>query len=269
MIWACITPERERKTKFIMNALQAGLLDEVRVCVGEPPDDEHPIVVWGQEWLTLSLLPRAVKAYRPFFHVDNGYILPAGGRTRGYYRITYKGLSPVLLDNPPTDRLPPVGMRHWRNSGSHVLIALPGPTFGRSIGMCTENWCRQIQADVRVRTDRRIVVRPKPVDPLERVSLHKDLVDCWAVVTHSSNVAVDAAIAGVPVFVAPTNPAAPVGNLSLDNIENPAMPDRVRWLNSLRAQQFTLDEMTSGAAWRMLAAVTQKVDGRVLRELQL
>jgi len=72
--------------------------------------------------------------------------------------------------------------------------------------------------------------------------------DCWALVTHSSNVAVDAVIAGVPVFVEPTSPAAPVGNLDLAKMENPNMPERGPWFDSLMAQQFTVDEMRSGLA---------------------
>lgn len=252
-----------------MVALAEGLPHKTRVCEGEPPEPYEPFVVWGQEWLTLSLLPRALKTCTPFFHVDNGYIAPAGGRTRGYYRITYKSLSPVLLKNPLVGRGPNVGLQRWRERGDHVLIALPGHSFGRSVGLDVEGWCRTIQATVRARTDRRIVVRPKPSDPTLRTSLYKDLADCWAVVTHSSNVAVDAVVAGVPVFVAPTSPAAPVGNLDLNNIEAPAMPDRELWLHSLRSQQFTLDEMASGLAWDMMRRVVAQVDGRLLDDLHL
>jgi hypothetical protein len=93
-------------------------------------------------------------------------------------------------------------------------------------------------------------VRPK----YSATPLVGDLRDAWALVPHSSNVAVDAVLAGIPLFVASTSPAAPAGRTDLD-IENPTMPDRESWWASLTCQQFTLREMADGTAWRLMQMI--------------
>jgi hypothetical protein len=251
--WACVTPERRRKTRRIMEALALGVPGG-RVTEGEPPVGRAPFAVWGQEWLALRIIPGAQAAGRPFWHIDNGFYLPARGGAHGYYRLAYRGMSPILLRDPKP-RLP-IRMRPWRKSGRHVVLALPGPTFGRAVGIDVPRWIASIEARLRSATDRPIKVRPKNSDR----PLAADLTNAWALVTHSSNVAVDAVIAGIPVFVAPTSPAAPVGRLDL-TIEDPAMPDREAWWASLNSQQFILPEMANGTAWRLMRQIAAQVDG--------
>lgn len=254
-IWLCVTPERERKTRRLMMSLKHGIPGS-QVTLGDPPGNGQPFAVWGQEWLTLRIVPRAARERRPFWQIDNGFLLPARGTVEGYYRITYRSMSPILLRDPEPRPALAIKMRPWRQSGRHVVLALPGPTFGRAIGLDVPGWIKTIEAKLRAMTDRPIVVRPKtlvaPLDP--------DLADAWALVTHSSNVAVDAVVAGIPVFVAPTSPAAPVGRTDLD-IEHPVMPERDAWWASLMCQQFTLPEMANGTAWRLMRQVTAQVDG--------
>lgn len=257
MIHLLITPEREAKTEMLMRALSRGLGREPhRVAVGEPPEDGHPFVVWGQEWLTLRIVPQAVRSGRPFWCVDNGYWQPGRGTPRGYYRLTYRGMSPVLL--PPSDdlRLAAVPLKVWRSTGRHVLLAMPGVHFGAALGIDVPGWCATIRDELRRHTDRRVYVRPRD----SRIPLAQDLAGAWCVVTHSSNVAVDAAIAGVPVFVAPTSAAAPVGRTDLD-IEAAVTPGRKHWLRSLASQHFTVPEMASGLAWRWMQRIAAQVDG--------
>jgi hypothetical protein len=81
------------------------------------------------------------------------------------------------------------------------------------------------------------------------------------VVTHSSKVAVDAVIAGVPAIVEPSNPAAPVCSTRLEDIETPLMPSRAKWWASLMAQQFTLDEMRRGFAAEAMQAIRDQRGG--------
>jgi hypothetical protein len=253
-LWCCITPEREQKTGRLMDALAVG--SGGRVVIGPPPANRDPFVVWGQMWLTLKVIPLAREQGRPFFHIDNGFFRPAGGGRYGYYRITYRSLSPILLRDPPglRDDLD-IGMKPWRETGRHILLALPGRDFGRALGMNMDAWIQETVASIKSKTDRPVLTRPKG-DPCP---LAEQLRNCWALVTHSSNVAIDAVIAGVPVFVAPTSPAAPVGRTDLD-FENPVMPHRREWWASLMAQQFTLPEMASGLAWKHMRAVAKQVD---------
>lgn len=256
MLWCCVTPERVGKTTMIMKAMSDGN-PKAKMIIGEPPDDGEPFIVWGQEWLTLRIVPDAIKKGRPFWHLDNGFWRPSRGTSDGYYRITYRGFSPVLLPWSDTMlyRLLRVEQQPWRTDGKHIVIGLPGTSFGMAAGISSEEWVATIEERVRAATDRPIIVRPK----LSKTPLREDLKNCWALVTHSSNVAVDAVIAGVPVFVAPTNPAAPVGRTDLD-LEHPVTPLRDPWLGSLMSQQFTLDEMRTGVAGVWMKRVADFVD---------
>lgn len=264
MIWLCVTPERDIKTRRLMVALAAGL-PKARIILGDPPAGTDPFVVWGQDWLALRIIPRAVRDRRPFWHIDNGFHLPARGSAHGYYRMTYRSMSPILLAHPPQLRRGlDVAMRSWQSAGGHVVLALPGSAFGRAVGINVAAWIGAIQARLQGATHRRVVVRPKEASH----ALARDLAGAWALVTHSSNVAVDAVIAGIPVFVEPTSPAAPVGRLDLD-IENPIYPDREQWWRSLMAQQFTLAEMADGRARDFMAHIVAQVDNQESKQWPL
>jgi hypothetical protein len=254
--WCVVTPERVVKTTRIMEALAQGWPD-ARIISGAVPADGKPFAVWGQEFTAARLLPEAIRIGRPCWHIDNGYWLSAKGHTYGYYRVTYRGLTPTLLPQAPwRAMLRPVPLHSWRASGRHILLALPGPTFGQMLGMDMRPWIAGAAKAIQAHSDRRIRVRRKD----SPWPLAHDLRDAWAVVTHSSNVAVDAVLAGIPVFVAPTSPAAPVGNLDLARLDDPAMPEREEWLASLLAQQVTLDEMRNGVARGLMRKIQEHVD---------
>ncbi len=237
-----------------MEALSAGFKGRQReVIIGEAPEDRHPFVIWGQEWLALRIIPKAYRSGRPFWHIDNGFWNPGRGGTIGYYRFTYRSMTPVLL---PDGRDPEgVTLKPWSNIGKTVLLAMPGLHFGRALGIDVGAWCAQADSLVRSRTNRPVRVRSRESNR----PLAEDLTDAWAVVTHSSNVAVDSVIAGVPVFVAPTSPAAPVGRTDMC-IEEPVRPRREQWLRSLAAQHFTVDEMQDGIAQQWMVRIARQVD---------
>lgn len=256
MIYCCITPEREPKTRMMMASLAAGIGRDARVVLGAPPNDGNPFVVWGQEWLTMRIVPQAYRDGRPFWTLDNGYWHPARGTSRGYYRFCYRGMTPILFPKECELRRPSVPLRPWREGGRYVLIAMPGVEFGAALGIDVAAWCETIINRVCAKTKRPVRVRARN----STTPLNDDLRDAWAVVTHSSNVAVDAAIAGIPVFVEPTSAAAPVGRTDLE-IDEPVMPGRNRWLRSLASQQFTIKEMNDGIAWQWMQRVVAEVDG--------
>ena len=112
-----------------------------------------------------------------------------------------------------------------------------------------EAWLADCQARLRAATDRPIRVRRKD----DRRPLAADLDDCWALVTHASNAAVEAVLAGVPVFVTGPSAAAAMGSLDLDAIEQPVMPEgRRAWAERLAAAQWSLAEIRNGTAWSAL-----------------
>lgn len=244
---------------MIMEALNAGFKNEVRkVVVGVPPEDEHPFVVWGQEWTALEAIPNAIKQNRPFWHIDNGFWNPARGTSRGYYRMTYRSMTPIYLSEGMNLKAPTASLIPWRKIGGHVLLAMPGVHFGMALGIDVAGWCAKIIPEMIFacsRIDRPLRIRERDAQR----PLRNDLLGAWAVVTHSSNVAVDAVISGIPVFVQRTCAAAPVGRLDLD-LENPITPGRNRWIRSLASQHFTLDEMKSGTAQFWMKTIEEIVD---------
>lgn len=257
MIWGCITPERVEKTKRIMDALSRGW-PGLRVCRGAPPNVSDPFITWGQIWLADTLIREALPLQRRFFQIDNGCYKSARGTVNGYYRFMYARPNPVFLTDAAvrsSRRIAPA-YKPWRKIGSHIVIAEPGPDFGRAFGIDSAGWLARTEPIIRASTDRPIVVRsrfaPHP--------LAKDLAGAWALITHSSNVAVDAVLAGIPVFVEATSMALPVGRLIPHDIEDPALPDREDWWASLMCQQFTLAEMANGVAYNYLSAVQKQVE---------
>lgn len=254
--WCCITPERETKTRMIMEQIQAGW-PGASMIVGWPPRSTDPFITWGQVWLAEELIRRALKNGTPFWQIDNAFFKPARGGPVGYYRFMYCRPDPVFVKSRELRRARMQSTElwtefaPWRRSGKHVLIAMPGLDFGRAFGIDVPSWTLEIADRVRQNTDRPIVVR----DRFSKTSLEQDLKDAWAVVTHSSNVGVDAVRAGIPVFVEPTSMCAPLGNLDLKFLETPATADRGDWWASLMCQQFTLGEMRSGLGHYFLSEV--------------
>lgn len=252
-MWCCIEPMRVEKTERLAHALAKGCGGQA--VYGAPPDDGE-FIIWGHRWLAEQIVPRAYSEGRPWWLIDNGYHLPARGLETGYYSLTYRGTAPILLDRPDMSRLR-VEMAPWRvRNDGHVLLAVPGDGYGKMIGLDLSGWAAKTHGEIRKRTGRRIVRREKR----SRRPLAHDLAGAAVVVTHSSKVAVDAVREGVPCIVAPTNPAAPVCGTSLDDLDNPPMPDRSKWWQSLMCQQFTIPEMRNGTAKYWMDAIAEQVD---------
>ena len=97
---------------------------------------------------------------------------------------------------------------------------------------------------------RKIRIRYKPGDTrASNRSIAEDLNNCHALVTHDSNIAVEAILAGVPVFVTGTSPAQVFGNVDVLTIREPRRDvDRWEWLSILANNQWTLNEIQDGMA---------------------
>jgi hypothetical protein len=251
-MYLCVTPERVFKTRRLMDALKQGWGERSEIVVGPPPEDHRPFIVWGQRWLGEELIPKAMKSGRPFWHIDNGFWDPARGGITGNYRLSYRGMSPILMEKPDARRARGVELAPWREGGRYVLLAYPSMTYGRCIGIDAVKWSHDVTEDLK-RSGLPVLHRPKDCPR----SLEQDFSGALVVVTHSSNVAVEAAIAGIPVVVEPSCAAAPVGSASVHELSR---PDRSQWLASLACQQFTLGEMASGIAYRMMKKIAAQVD---------
>ena len=135
-------------------------------------------------------------------------------------------------------------------------------------------WFEQQVTEIRRYTDRPIVIRPHPrnrvtidtnkfqnvriVGPTRDQSTYDDtdlaerLKSAWAVVSPSSNPAMTAAIAGIPVYVSEASLSYDVGNKTYENINNPHMPDRQNWANKLAYTEWWTDEIQQGIPWKRI-----------------
>lgn len=139
----------------------------------------------------------------------------------------------------------------WRAGGDHIVVCPQSAEFMQVLFGRHDDWAETTCAALRRFTARRLVIRRKG----DRRSLQEDLRGAWACVVHTSCAAVEALLAGVPIFVGAPCAALVMGSADLAQIESPRMPDgRERLIAQLEAAQWTLDEMRSGKCWADLRA---------------
>jgi hypothetical protein len=207
-----------------------------------------PAALFGspQRW---QLLQEAFRQAIPTYYGDHAYM----GRGQ-FYRVTRDAYQHDGRGEATPDRFEALGrpVQPWRKTGHHVLICPNSPTYFGLFGMDVHQWVADVTRHIAAATNRPVRVRWKGQD----TPIQADLVNCWAVVVFSSASAVDALIAGVPVFtLADFGATRRMGSADLSQIEYPKMPeDREPFLWNLAAQQWTLDEIRNGTAWKALHA---------------
>jgi hypothetical protein len=145
----------------------------------------------------------------------------------------------------------------WKRTGSKVLVVLSSDKPFQYYGHNREAWLRKVVRTLRKHTDREIVFREKATRGERTNDTIYDALDddIYALVTYNSIAAVEAIQYGIPAFALAPTAADPVGNKDLKNIEKPNMPDEdiiQKWLHNIAYSQFSLDEIITGQAWRMV-----------------
>jgi hypothetical protein len=252
--------------------------------------------VYGKLRGTLAVMSTLMSAGRRAWYCDNGYLRPSdrdaakpSGRYQGFYKVSLNGFQcsgemfPGAAANPPAspgsppgdaaglarapinmaaahERLRRLGVNPQpRSAGSEILVCPPIPDYCRVMGFDGEAWLAGNLRTLRASTDRPVRVRYRPGDPraARRTLLAEDLRTAFALVTHDSNVVVEAVLAGVPAFVTGDSPAAVLGNTDLAAIETPAWDPAANldWLAVLAANQWTLGELRDGSCWKDLKSI--------------
>jgi hypothetical protein len=211
-------------------------------------------IVWGLLRGCDKLLKDAQNLRRPFYYIDRAYVLRGGSEiTTSRFRVTLNRLQagPIILR--PSDRWEQLGLElaPWRTTGEEILVCPSSSAMRTFYGAEADQWLADTLATLAKHTSRPIVIRQKPA-VRSAGELQRALSRAWAVVTFSSNIAVDAALAGVPVFTTAHSAAYPVASDDLTQIESPVMPDRLPWCHHLAYSQFTYAELGNGVAWRIL-----------------
>ena len=181
-----------------------------------------------------------------YYYVDHGYM--NRGHFNGHYRITKNALQSTQVLECPPDRFEQLNIKvqEWKRGDKILVIPLSIP-LATFLGIDAQVWLDYTIGRIKRTTDREIVVKGKDGSPLLPY-----LDNCHALVTHSSNAAVDGVIAGVPAFSTYVSGVSPVALSDLSKIEDPIYPDRRQWLYSLAYQQFTLEEFSNGTAWSIV-----------------
>lgn len=208
-------------------------------------------------------------------YFDKGYTRQAlGGPIKiwEYWRVAVDAHQPtkkLSYRDYPSDRADHLGLKYapWRKGGSHIVLAGSSAKYHDFYGLSDPNrYYEKVIAEIRKHTRREVVYRPKPswrdATPLSNSrysdssrSIEEELIDAWALVTHGSNACFEAITAGVPCIILGDAVAKPLSSTELKDIESPRLAsddERQKWLNSLAYQQWTLREMSTGEAWRVI-----------------
>lgn len=163
-----------------------------------------------------------------------------------------------------------VDAKPWRSTGNHILLLCQRPHGWNMFGNRQDTWLDDTVGKLKKLTDRPLRVRMHPGDGTREQQIAKikqrygsaieisradnireDLINCWAAVGYNSTPNVVAAIEGVPVYVHdPVHSwATGAAFASLDDIENPTMPDRTDWLERIANIHWSNQEVVSGKLW--------------------
>lgn len=206
-----------------------------------------------------DLLTQAIGEGRDWFYGDKGYF----GRGE-YFRVTRGAFQPAERTLPAGDSalLEELGVeiQPWNRGGRHILVCPPSALYSglmRRSGVEVEggdDWGAWAAGELARYTDRPVRIRTKAAARASGRPLAADLQDCWAVVAHMSNAALEAVLMGYPIFVLGPSAARPLARTSLAAIEDPYYPDDRREVAAgLAASQWTLEQLAAGDCWRAIS----------------
>jgi len=179
-----------------------------------------------------------------------------------------------------------INFKGWNTGDTkHILLCPSSPTVTYHInGISQEDWINEVTSTLKQFTQREIRVRnkPRPENQWWGTDIKDELKDCHCLVTNMSMTAIDAVMNMVPVIchtdnhclvtnmsmtaidavmnMVPVichtdNVVSPVASHDLKFIEKPLRPGRKtmnEWLKYVAENQFTLEEISNGTAYRVL-----------------
>ena len=270
VFWSAGKPREERIAAALGHAVRRGGDKYERRAVedyGEPAGDVG--CVFGVKGIARRLLDDYRVAGKRTLFFDKGHTRhKVNGET--LWRVSVDGYMPLdYFQREPRsdDRARALGLAFApRRFGECVLFAGASQKHCdfHGLGDCTAH-ARGVIAQIRAHTDRPIIYRPKPswrdAVPVEGadfsrppITLADELRSCFVLVTHSSNAAVDAILAGVPAIVLGPGIARPVASRRIAEVEDPFWPPaeiRRQWLADLAYCQWTVEDMATGEMWRI------------------
>lgn len=208
-------------------------------------------IVGGLQFGALTLMKQLIASDMPYLFVDRAYF--GGGPGTNKLRIVPNGYQHHWTEGGWDVIDKSIKIQPWKTHVAAIMVVPPSQAIASLFGL--ENWTDKILTRLYQITDRPIFVSLKN----DRTPLQERLAKCYAVVTFSSNVAVEAIVNGVPAYVSKHSAARPVAGaletLNEFNIDNPVKYDagqRLRWATFLTHGQFSIDKIESGYAKKII-----------------
>ena len=229
---------------------------------------------WGLAGKNIPYIKGCIERNEEWWYVDNGYLTQQITRypepkihdyDKTYFRIVKGSLHTQKGKTGSVERLSKleqqgidVKFKGWTDNTDHILLCPSSPTVTQFVNdISQEEWVESVKSELRQHTDRPIKFRnkPRPGNEWWNTDIKDDLKGAHCLITNMSLAAVDAVINQVPVLTHANNVAFNVSINNLPNINTPFKPSRKEvepWLNMLSHNQFTIPEIESGLAYKIL-----------------
>lgn len=218
----------------------------------------------------LKLIDKFISSNKDFYYLDSGYF--GNSKRKTWHRITKNNLQNIgpIIDRDENrlkkifntdksgDHLYEEILKPWKRNGDKILICPSNEKYMNAFELDHNEWLENVINTVSKYTDKQIIIRERPINREEIIVKEHSLStmlnsgEYHALITYSSNAAVESVINGVPVFILGMSAALPVGLIDLSEIERPIYSDRRAWLRHLSYCQFNNLEIEDGTALKIL-----------------
>lgn len=190
-----------------------------------------------------------------YYEVDRGYINP--GHFDGYYRISKNGMQAKYIDKDlSSDRLDKLKFKreNWYNPKGKIIVCPPSDYVENYYSVDADKWLHNVQ-NILKQSEHKYKIRLKS----DTTALDHDLQDAKCIITFNSNIAIDAIIKGIPTFTSTHsilhgwNPGL-LTHIQENTLEEVSDSQVDKLLRFISYNQFTLEEIRNGTAWRLLHA---------------
>jgi hypothetical protein len=222
-------------------------------------ESPEPLIIRGLGKSGQEAIKKCWETGRDFYAIDTGYLQIANSLTKTYNRVTknnLQNLGPIV--KRPDDRLKKLNWKmNKAPTGSDILICAPSEKIMKFYGVDLEKWLTETVEEIKKYSDRPIVIREKPTrhDRVTTNTIWQALDTAYCLVTFNSIAATEAFLYGVPAIALAPNAASVVCNTNISDIEvlsTPSEFERTLLAKHLSYCQFTLHEMRSGYAWKIV-----------------
>lgn len=218
-----------------------------------------------------AFIKHATENHRDYYFMETGYLgnYRSDNNITGrkiYHRIEKNAMQQRRILDVPDDRWKSLcafdtrltygGWR--RNPGERILLIMSTEKPFQFYGHDKDVWINNTIATIRQHTQRSIVIKEKPgrAERNTTANIYDAMDDdIHAVVTYNSIAAVEAIQAGIPSFSLAPTASSHVSSNDLSLIDHPPLIEEdviYKWLSSLAYGQFSIDEIITGEAWRLV-----------------